>query len=136
MQAHHWDACSKGLCIPVLESGHGAILLDGSGPGKLSFAADEQSVWTILRAAKETSGHIVRFAVASAAVSFTTASPLATVTGVDTACELAVHPTTDELWVVERKTQAILRFPSNGGGSGDGDGAGAPSAAATAAEVT
>ena len=84
-------------------------------PGVLAFAADEKSVWTVLRGA--TGGKISRYAVPASAQSFTSA-PLASVTGVHTACELAVQPITNELWVIERKSQAILRFPADGGSVG------------------
>jgi hypothetical protein len=86
-------------------------------PGRLALAADEQSVWTLLRGAK--GGKISRYAVPPVAQSSaSTPTPLASVVGVDSACELAVHPITNELWVLERKSQAILRFPADGGSIG------------------
>jgi hypothetical protein len=40
---------------------------------------------------------------------------LAAVTGMTTACAIAVHPTTSELYVTDRKTQRFLVFPAAGG---------------------
>ena len=36
-------------------------------------------------------------------------------TGLDTACAIAVHPTTGEIYVTDRKTQRFLVFPAAGG---------------------
>ena len=45
---------------------------------------------------------------------------LAAVTGMATACAIAVHPTTSELYVTDRKTQRFLVFPAAGGAAAAG----------------
>ena len=92
---------------------HRGLLVLREQPGRLAIAADEKSVWVLLG-----DGQIKRYAVPSGKFLTSTPTPLASVEGVDTACELAVHPTTNELWVLERKSQAILRFPAEGGSIG------------------
>eukprot|EP01047_Picozoa_sp_COSAG01_P015200 COSAG01_NODE_757_length_13812_cov_11.540582_7_plen_208_part_00 len=90
-------------------------------PSALALAADEDSVWTILRG-EGGGGGIARYAlngVSTAAAAAAGAAqsppsptrPLATVSGIDTACELAVQPGTGELWVVERRSQVYMMPP-------------------------
>ena len=45
---------------------------------------------------------------------------LAAVTGMPTACAIAVHPMTSELYVTDRKTQRFLVFPASGGAAAVG----------------
>ena len=42
------------------------------------------------------------------------------VAGIDTACSIAVHPITSDLYVAERKSQTFLVFPPAGDGVGGG----------------
>ena len=47
-------------------------------------------------------------------------TPLATVGGMETACAIAVHPVTSELYVTDRKTQQFFVFPPAGGDAASG----------------
>jgi len=86
--------------------------------GLLAMVRDESSFWTLLR---DGSGTIARHAVPG--IGDTKAGersppPLVVVAGLPTACSIAVHPVTDELWVVDRKSQSIARFSSAGAPNG------------------
>lgn len=72
-------------------------------PGVLALSSDEASVWSIL-----TSGRIVRYPVPGGSAPLdapASARELASVTGLPTGCAIRVHPTTNDLWVADRRTQ-------------------------------
>ena len=85
------------------------------------MAPDDASFWAMRTGHPE--GRISRYATPVEGASWPRktaqklprAEELAAVTGIDTACAIAVHPGTSELYVTERKSQQILVFPAGGG---------------------
>ena len=96
---------------------------------KLAMAPDDLSFWAMpmpLSAsgtAEDRDSKIIRYAtptehsgVGNEDEPHSVASKeLAAVTGVPTACAIAVHPQTSELYVSDRKSQTFLVFPASGG---------------------
>eukprot|EP00041_Stephanoeca_diplocostata_P034997 m.1216526 g.1216526 ORF g.1216526 m.1216526 type:complete len:1148 (+) comp24614_c0_seq3:114-3557(+) len=90
-------------------------------PGKVVFAPDGDSFWTILLNTRR----VVRFATPAAAKLGTDrsgdadynapAKELAHVNDLPTVCALAVHPVTGDVWMADRRTQMIHIFPPTGG---------------------
>ena len=91
---------------------------------KLAMAPDDLSFWAMAFGGGE--AKIARFATPSEAdgVGAQAQAPppneLASVNGVSTACAIAVHPVTSQLFVTDRTTQQFLVFPATGGAAADG----------------
>jgi hypothetical protein len=108
---------------------------------KLVMAPDDTSFWAMPMPieqdleASEVGTRIVRYATPTGKEEGQTSSSMSTevvaavpvvpkelaaVTGMTTACAIAVHPTTAELYVTDRKTQRFLVFPASGGAAAAG----------------
>ena len=85
---------------------------------KLAMAPDDLSFWA-MPFGPDTK--IARYATPTETGS-EVAPPkeLAAVTGMTTACAIAIHPVTSELYVTDRKTQQFLVFPATGGAAAVG----------------